>query len=653
MPLSRTRQTSFAIRSDTSRGIERSASHIASAAILSFSAPPLRITLSADMHSNLRVASLVVLLAMATSALYFWRLDDTPTLTRDEAFVSLSGHSVTATGRDLEGRRLPLYFRSRIDGTWWSPMLPYVIAGALKVLPLSEGTVRAPMALAAVINVVLVFFIGRLLFARESLALVPAALLALSPVQLIENRYANDPGVPATFALAWMLAALLYLRTGHARALVAAGIALGVGVYSYIGGVPLMPLYLALTYVALWRRRDRWTRYLMLTVSFAIPIALGVPWLALHPDAVRYNFLHYQSDPHVVDLSTAFSLFASLRRVVQMGSLYLKFWDPRFLFVRGADVLRHSTGHVGVYLVSAAGLIAIGLVRAARRTISDSRSLLLLGGFLLAPLPSCLVDFNDHLAAHAIWRAVEVLSFGALLAGLGLEYLLTEMNTRPRLLALGAALGIPLALAVFGGPAFPHGRALLIGLVVPPVIAIGLGLRAPRSPDRASLAMRGVLCALAFVSLLQYGSFYADYMTDYKARSTVETDGNMRGLLETVIALSPVIAPSQNKPLTWIYLGFRLGPADWGGNYWRFYVHKHHREDLLTRTINDENASQFNYRQICLMPPGSLLTTRVGWDAATDALIDQMIAKGELTREGAVGWPIYWLMRKTESCSLS
>jgi hypothetical protein len=144
---------------------------------------------------------------------------------------------------------------------------------------------------------------------------------------------------------------------------------------------------------------------------------------------------------------------------------------------------------------------------------------------------------------------------------------------------------------------------------------------------------------------VQFSDFYLDYCTDYRTRSTVETDGNMRGLLETIITLS------QQQPTTWIYLGFRLGPADWGGNYWRFYVHKHHREELFIRTINDENASQFNHHRICQMPPETLLTTRIDWDPATDALINRMIADKEVTREGAVGWPVYVIMRKTELCA--
>jgi 4-amino-4-deoxy-L-arabinose transferase-like glycosyltransferase len=586
----------------------------------------------------------VTLLVLATGFLYFWRLDDTPTLTRDEAFVSLSAHSIATTGHDLERRHWPLYFRSSIDQTWWSPILPYVIAPSLKVVPLSERVVRTPMALAAVLNVVLVFLIGRLVFEHDGLAFASAVLLALSPVQLIENRYANDPGVPATFALVWALATLVYLRRDHARALFGAGVALGVGCFSYLGALLLMPLYLLLTAVVMWQRHDRWTRYLLLLVGFVIPVALGLPWVVQHPDFVRSSFLHYQSDPRVVDTTTAFRLLTSFQRVIEMGTLYVDFWDPRFLFIRGSDVLRHSTGHVGVYLVTMAGLMAIGLVRSLHRSLSEPRLLIIAGGLLLAPVPSCVVDFRDHLARQAIWRADEIMAFGALVAGVGLEYLCADTQTRWRRLAWWVALGVPIGLVVLSGTVFPHRLALLLDLIVPSALGIGLSVHTRNRWRPMRFVTTGVLAALSIVSFLQFGDFYREYLTTFRTRSMVETDGNIGGLLETVISLSP---PTQ---VGWIYLGFRLGPADWGGNYWRFYVHKHRREDLLIRSVNDQDASRFNHAEICRMPPRSLLTTRVGWDAATDSLIDRMIAHGELVRAGSVGWPVYVLLWKTEEC---
>ncbi len=667
------------------------------------------------MTSRTQTIVLAAALALATSGIYLWRLQDAPIhLTRAEAFVSLTAQSLAVKGRDLDGHFMPLYFYSKVHGDWWWPILPYVTAGALQVLPFSERSVRTPMAVAAILNVVLVFLIGRLLFDRKHLALVPAVLLAIAPPQVIYNRYANDSGLPATFALLWMLAGFAYLRAGSARALFAAGVVLGVGFYSYVGAVLTMPLYLLLTGAALMLRREPPTRYLTLAAGFVIPMALGLPWLSHHPDVFRAAFLDYQSNDFAnADAFTALRLFGTLRRAAQIGLLYVHFWDPSFLFIHGAPTLMHSTGRVGVFLVPVAGLLVVGIILALRRAISDGRALLLLGGFLLAPLPASTVDFNDHLAMHAIWRAVEVVPFGALLAGLGIERSLAGAPTHRKQFALCIALAIPLCLLSLYREVLPDGSVLLLGLLAPLAIAalsillsmflgeashrdlprrrvfgvaiVGLvgaqlafffidrfsggqptplllagavaasvvvALLLRRVPSKTHRIVASAAVALGTVSLLQFADFYADYMTDYRARfAETQTDGNTRDVLEAIIGRSPAIEPARDRVPPAIYLGFRLGVGDWGSYYWLFYLHEHHREDLILRTINDRNASQFNHDRICHLPPDSLVATRFGWDPATDRLIERMTAGGELILDVLLrGEPSYWLLRTTGSC---
>lgn len=49
------------------------------------------------MTSHTRATLLAALLALLTSAMYLWRLDDTPIyLTRPEAFVGLTGQALAA-----------------------------------------------------------------------------------------------------------------------------------------------------------------------------------------------------------------------------------------------------------------------------------------------------------------------------------------------------------------------------------------------------------------------------------------------------------------------------------------------------------------------------------------------------------------------------
>src|ERR1051325_3004772 len=85
--------------------------------------------------------------AMATVALYAPFLQHAPVyLAHDDVFFGLQAHSIASTWRDLDGRFMPLYFHI-LKGYWAQPVLIYSTALFLKILPLSEATIRLPSVL--------------------------------------------------------------------------------------------------------------------------------------------------------------------------------------------------------------------------------------------------------------------------------------------------------------------------------------------------------------------------------------------------------------------------------------------------------------------------------------------------------------------------
>src|SRR5204863_7486416 len=144
------------------------------------------------------------------AAVYMRRVQDTPSyLVGDELYAALTAQSIATTGRDTHGR-WPL-LRSEV---WFQPLLVYSIAVALKVLPLSEGTIRVPMALFGVIDVLLMYAIGKRLFRRELFAIGAAVLLALTPAHFSDSRMALEFQTPLPFILGWLLCLLIYLDRG-------------------------------------------------------------------------------------------------------------------------------------------------------------------------------------------------------------------------------------------------------------------------------------------------------------------------------------------------------------------------------------------------------------------------------------------------------
>ena len=97
--------------------------------------------------------SLIVVLLLG-AFVYLHALDRVPVyIGWDEARFALQGHAIATTGRDLNGNPMPLFFhntdpliRNNSSGIYWQPVLIYLIAGVLRVAPLSVWSVRLPIA---------------------------------------------------------------------------------------------------------------------------------------------------------------------------------------------------------------------------------------------------------------------------------------------------------------------------------------------------------------------------------------------------------------------------------------------------------------------------------------------------------------------------
>ena len=137
------------------------------------------------------------LLLIAAAIVYTWRLGEMPTyVSPDEAIIAVDAHSVATTGRDVHGTSMPLYFYIQVPKSersgWFTPVIFYLSAAVQLVLPFSEWSIRIPSVIVGLTNLVLLFVLGRRLFGNTWIALMSAALLALSPAHYIFSRYALD-----------------------------------------------------------------------------------------------------------------------------------------------------------------------------------------------------------------------------------------------------------------------------------------------------------------------------------------------------------------------------------------------------------------------------------------------------------------------------
>ena len=107
-----------------------------------------------------------------------------------------------------------------------------------------------------------------------------------------------------------------------------------------------------------------------------------------------------------------------------------------------------------------------------------------------------------------------------------------------------------------------------------------------------------------------------------------------------------VIERTRTRPAPTIYMG-RLGPYFYGELFWKFYLIKHHREDLLPLTVAD---GDFKPDRVRALPPGSLVITSP--TRQIDGEIDQLAASGVLKDRQLLkapdGAPIFWILETAQ-----
>jgi 4-amino-4-deoxy-L-arabinose transferase-like glycosyltransferase len=461
-----------------------------------------------------------------------------------EVLFALHAHSIATTLHDTNGRLLPLYFQMPQIGenVWFQPMIVYTTAPFLALLPMSEAVVRLPSVLIGLADVVLIYFVAARIFGSDRWGLLAAALLALTPSHFIHSRLAMDYLYPVPLVLAWLLCLLIYLERRRPWLLFLATTCLGVGLYSYLASVAMMPLYLAMTLVVIWRTSERPTRpWLIAVAGFVWPMSLLL-WTVRHPQVFAQTLSRYGDGIASGTLTTHSASGASLEQVVRAlrvtaitgrVSLYWSFYDPAYLFLTGgyANVV-NSTRHVGVFPMSFLVLIPAGLGALLRRRRSVIGPLLVVA-FASAPLAACLI-VNER---YAIDRELELLPFGVLAAVAGAQLLLTATRRAWRIAGI-----------------------CLVAAVLP-----------------------------------YFALFSLDYYRDYPINAAFWFNWNRRGAMEELLARERQLRPPA------IYLSTHH--ITYLDAYWRFYLIKHGRQDLLPRTVYFDSEGY----DVGTIPTGSLL----------------------------------------------
>ncbi|HUQ88040.1 MAG TPA: glycosyltransferase family 39 protein, partial [Vicinamibacterales bacterium] len=436
-------------------------------------------------------------------------------LASDEAIIANDAHAIATTGRTLDGVVLPLYVYVSLSASWFMPYIYYWTALWLQLLPFAEWSIRVPTAIIGLIGMILIYRVARRMLGDRLFALIATVMLACAPTYFILSRYALDYIYPVPFILGWLYCLIGGLERGRSRRwLFAAGLCLAAGFYSYIASMALMPIYFAMTIAVLMALRRPWRDSAALSSGFAIPLLFFAIWLLQHPDVMQTTAQRYGFAGGEVR--------AAPMNVAAIADRYWRFFHPDFLFLTGDSYLPFSTRTAGVFPLAGAVLILLG-VFAAIGPARSPMTLLLLAGFLVGPLPAALLDDPG-----AIRRAMGMLPFGALLAGLGAAQL-ARVGRVPYLKPAASLAALASGVAGTGYLVFIYfdqARVSPTGVKVAAasIVLIAIAALADRM-HHGLVVLTGVAAAIA----MQFVVFQVEYHGEYRLRSAVWLNGNFRG----------------------------------------------------------------------------------------------------------------------------
>ncbi len=424
-------------------------------------------------------AAILAAVLLAAAILYTAQLDRVPPfLSTDETSFALQAHAIATTAHDQNGRLLPLYFQV-FENVWFHPALVYGMAPLLAVVPPTAWAVRLPTVVVALASIFLVCVLARRLGTSKAAAVGGSILLTLTPAHLMHGRLACDYLWPVPCVLAWLILLVDAQRLQSSWRFFAAGCVLGLGLYTYIASVVMMPVYLLLTYAALFATGARRIRpYAVVTAGFlllVLPLALYVVAMPEVYAGFAGRYGGAGVDPGV--LQNTPGVFSRL--VADRWPIFRSFFEWQFLCERAETNVMSSTFTTGVFLQAMKILLPLGLYHILRNRRTPF-TVLLIVVFFSAPLAASLVPEK-----YAIDRALVLMPAGALIGAFGVDWLLLP---RSRFLAWPA---------------------------------------------------RAVCLALFVWTIVQFDGFYREYLTEYRNRAAFWFGGNHPGAFEPLVSQHP------------------------------------------------------------------------------------------------------------------
>lgn len=364
------------------------------------------------MAKQVKITFLIIVLLSAV--LRFYKLDQIPpSLSWDEAAVGYNAYTIANWGADEWGRLFPLSFKSFEDDK--HPIHVYLTALSVRLLGLSDFSTRLPAALFGVFNVIIIFFLAKVVFNNNLTGLFSALFLAISPYALQFSRFNHE----ANFALFFFMLGLLFFFLGKKKKhylLPFSFLSFGISILTYHSSEVVVPPMILLLVILYFRDLWRLKRYFLASCA-VILLIVGIIWF--NPALLGTARIKQTAIPSERIENT--NLFKKthlqlLGRLEVAWQRYLAHLSTQYLFVSGDKNTKFSIQTVGTFYTIDALFLIVGFL-----TILMKRSkpgYLILSWAILAPIPPSISGGEGEVphAARALfmmgsWHMVSAFGF--------------------------------------------------------------------------------------------------------------------------------------------------------------------------------------------------------------------------------------------------
>ena len=307
-----------------------------------------------------------IIVLAALSRLY--RLETLPqAFFTDEAALGYNGWSLLTTGQDEWGARLPLVMRSFDD---YKPAIySYLTIPGIMIAGLNQATSRLPAAIFGVLLPLVIYYLIKNITKKDSIALVTALIIVLTPWHVEVSRTAIEAGVALTLVMISLWLLTLKKAKWHWLSLVP----LFISLFTYHSARLVAPLILL---GAIFFKVIKPKKEVLISIGSIFILGLALSLTSSHSRFAQISIFNDQEAKLLREESIA----------EDGGPLFVPIWQTRIFHNKPAS---YVFSFVKSYLINTSfSFLFIGGAQPPRVTIPET------GQFLLIFLPFFLLGIS-------------------------------------------------------------------------------------------------------------------------------------------------------------------------------------------------------------------------------------------------------------------